>query len=196
MSNLGFYFGAEFSDPDIIKTDFDFARYLFMMNLRTKTLPLWMLDIRFSAGMGTGKMPAQKFFSIESSSSFIAGNSSFRSMDTKEFYGDRFWAFSFEHNFGEVIPGILRIPGIAEFGIEFFLYSNIGYSDFTENALFSYKNGTPEIPNTTASTSDKFYYEFGLGLNRLLLFFRIDVAARFSQYETPKFSFTVTNATF
>ncbi len=196
LSNLGFYFGAEFSDPDLIKTDFDFSRYLFMLNLRTKTLPLWMLDVRFTAGMGTGKMPAQKFFSIESSSSFIAGNSSFRSMNTKEFYGDRYWAFSFEHNFGEVIPGILRIPGIAEFGIEFFLYSNIGFSEFTDNALFSYKNGIPEIPNTTASTSDKYYYEFGLGLNRLLLFFRIDVAARFSQFDTPKFSFTVTNATF
>ncbi len=196
MSNFGFYFGGEFSDPNIIPSDFNFSKYLIMMNLRTKTLPLWQLDVRFSAGLAEGKVPAQKFFSLESSSSFITGNSSFRSMSTKEFYGNRFFAFSFEHNFGEVIPGILRIPGIAEFGIEFILNANIGYSEFSEDALFSDLNGIKIIPQSTESTMDKYYYEFGLGLNRILLFLRADISARFSQFETPKFSFTVTNASF
>ncbi len=196
LSNLGFYLGGEISEPKIIPTDFKFSKFLFIMNLRTKTLPLWQLDLKFSAGIADGKMPAQKFFSLESSSSFVVGNSSFRSMNTKEFYGDVFWAFSFEHNFGEVIPGILRIPGIAEFGIEFITFSNIGYSEFTDNALFSRVNGSKFIPNSTEITIDKYYYEFGLGLNRILLFFRADISARFSQFETPKFSFTVTNASF
>ncbi len=116
----------------------------------------------------------------------------FRGMGVKEFYGDRYAAISLEHNFGEVIPGVLRIPNIASFGIEFILLGRAGWSAFSEQTRL-YTSTT--LPSTNI-TGDRYYYEAGLGLNRVLLFFRVDLSARLSQVEKPKFFFTVSGATF
>ncbi len=116
-----------------------------------------------------------------------------RGMKAKEFYGDRYVSASLEHNFGEIIPGMLRIDNIAEFGVEFITYFNTAFSQFGKNARFSTKNNEPIIPLSTDLTNDKIYYEAGLGLNRLFIFFRTDLTVRFTQRKTPMFVFTFTN---
>ncbi len=63
LSNLGFYLGGEFTSPEIF-SDFEFARLQAMMNLRTKTMPLWRLDMRISGGYSFGNLPSQKFFTL------------------------------------------------------------------------------------------------------------------------------------
>ena len=78
-------------------------------------------------------------------------------MEVKEFLGDRFLSLAFEHNFGEIIPGVLRIPNVASFGIEFVLFGNIGYSEFTDNAVFSKVDGEYYKTRQTAATPDKYF---------------------------------------
>lgn len=117
-------------------------------------------------------------------------------MKVKEFYGDRYAALSMEHNFGEVIPGVLRIPNIASFGIEFLTLANIGWTGFSRDALFATRGAEPYLLPSTDATADRMYYEVGLGLNRILIFFRTDVTVRLSQTEKPKFSFTISSAGF
>jgi hypothetical protein len=111
-------------------------------------------------------------------------------MNVKEFYGDRYAALSLEHSFGEVIPGVLRIPSIASFGIEFIMTGSMGWTDFSKGARLL------EALPSTAQTQDKYYYEAGIALNRILLFFRLDFSARLSQRMTPEYRFTVSSATF
>lgn len=194
FEDFGFQVGAEISNPKFINSDFDYTRIYTGLILRTKTFALSKLDIGIKAGKSLGKLPTQRFFSLESSISGISAQRAFRGMNLKEFYGNEYWSLSFEHNFGEIIPGILRIPNIAEFGIEFITYANVGWSNFTdiadfvENSSFNY--------NSTEATADKYYYEVGLGLNKLLLFFRVDITARLSQVSSPKFFFTITTANF
>lgn len=194
FEDFGFQIGAEFSNPNLIKSDFDYIRIYSGLILRTNTFALSRLDIGIKAGKSFGKLPPQRFFSLESSISGFSAQRAFRGMNLKEFYGNEYWSLSFEHNFGEIIPGILRIPNIAEFGIEFITYANVGWSNFTdvadfiENSSFNY--------NYTEKTADKYYYEVGLGLNKLLLFFRVDITARLSQVSSPKFFFTITTANF
>jgi hypothetical protein len=153
-------------------------------------LPLWRLDARFSGGYSWGDIPPQKFFSLESSIASTAGDGVFRGMNVKEFYGDRFAALSLEHNFGEVIPGVLRIPSIASFGIEVILTGSIGYTEFSRNALV-----IKQLPSTY-STNDTYYYEAGIALNKIFLFFRCDVSGRFSQRSDPELRFTISGSTF
>ena len=113
-------------------------------------------------------------------------------MRIKEFYGDRSASLQFSHNFGEVIPGVLRIPNIASFGIEFILFGGVQWTSFSPQTLAAYPTTLP----TTDITADRTYFELGVGVNRLLLFFRLDVNARISQRDIPELRFTVTNATF
>lgn len=190
FGNIGLQLTAEVSDDRFLPTDFTFRQYTGAFYLRTRTLPLWILDIRLSGGYSEGAVPSQRFFSLESAVASIAGEAAFRGMDVKEFYGDRFAAVAVEHNFGEIIPGILRIPNIASFGIEFLLMGRAGWSEFSQQSRVLTSTTLP----TTRETSDRFYYEAGIGINRLLFFFRVDLSARLSQRESPQFRFTFSGA--
>lgn len=146
--------------------------------------------MRLTGGWSWGDIPPQRFYSLESSISSTAGDGVFRGMNVKEFYGDRFAALSMEHSFGEVIPGVLRIPSIASFGIEFILTGSIGWTDFSKGAIL-----LQPLPSTSQS-QDTYYYETGIALNRILLFFRLDFSARHSQRMQPEYRFTISSATF
>lgn len=192
ISDLGLRLTAEISDPEIIASDFSFERYEGALFWRTRTLPLWRLDLRLSGGFTRGDLPPQRFFSAETSVSGTAVDGSFRTMDVKEFYGDKYISINAEHNFGEVVPGLLRIPNVAAFGIEFIGVANVHWSEFDDKTrLFS---GT-ELPSI-ADTRRQVFYELGIGINRVLIFLRMDVTARMTQTDSPRFSITVSRATF
>lgn len=179
-----------------IGSDFDFTRLHGAFFVRFNTLPYWKADLRIIGGYTFGNVPPQKFFSLESSTSGIASSISLRALNIKEFYGSEFFIFSLEHNFGELVPGILRIPSVAAFGIEFITFGRLAYTNFSNDALYAQNDMINIIPNTTYATKDKYYYEAGLGLNKLLIFFRLDLTARFSQRIKPSFLLTFTNAAF
>ncbi len=191
ISRLGLQITGEFSNPSLIPSGFRFEQYTASFLWRTRTHPLWELDLRLGGGFSRGDLPPQRFFSLESSFSAIAAEAVFRGMKVKEFYGDRFLSISMEHNFGEVVPGILRIPNVAAFGVEFIALGRIGWTEFS--AATRRFTGTT-LP-TTVETADRYYYEAGIGLNRLLLFFRFDLSARLSQVDRPAFFFTISGAT-
>lgn len=192
ISRTGMSLTMEYSNPSVLPSDFEY----FWMNwkglVRMHTLPLWTLDIAASVGYTDGNVPPQRFYSIESAVSGLAFPGTLRGLGTKEFYGNRYAAVTVSHNFGEVIPGILRIPNIASFGIEFIGYSSIAYSTFTNTTVAFTQTTLPTI----SQTPEQLYYEVGIGINRILLFFRFDINARLSQRNNPQFWFTLSAATF
>ncbi len=192
LSRTGMYLFAEHSDPSLLASDFDFTRLDWTGFFRTRTWPLFTLDVLASVGWTWGDVPPQRFFSLESSVSGIAVGSAFRVMQVKEFYGDRYAVLSLAHNWGEIVPGLLRIPNVAAFGIEFITFGSVGWTQFGPRTL---EYTRTELPSTDV-TREQVYYELGLGINRLLLFFRFDVNVRLSQVDTPKWQITVTSATF
>ncbi len=192
ISTFGFNLNAEISNPRLIPSDFSFEHYFGSLQLRTPTLPLWLLDLRFSGGYSRGNVPPQRFFSLESSATYVAAESVFRGMNVKEFYGDSYAAIALEHNFGEVIPGVLRIPNIASFGIEFITIAGVGWTQFSQQTLDYTKTKLP----STSATADGWYYEAGLGFNKIALFLRCDISARFSQRSVPRFGLTLSGATY
>jgi len=183
---------VETSQPSFIPSSFSFTTASWIGVVRVKTMPLWTLDLVGTAGWSWGDVPSQMFASLESSVSGLVVGSVFRGMSVKEFYGDRFATLSISHNFGEVIPGLLRIPDVASFGIEFILFGGVGWTSFSNQTLQFTKTALP----TTDQTSQKLYYEVGVGINRVLLFFRLDVNARLSQRSVPQIRITLSGATF
>jgi len=192
ISRTGMMLHVETSQPSFIPSSFSFTTASWIGVVRVKTMPLWTLDLVGTAGWSWGDVPSQMFASLESSVSGLVVGSVFRGMSVKEFYGDRFATLSISHNFGEVIPGLLRIPDVASFGIEFILFGGVGWTSFSNQTLQFTKTALP----TTDQTSQKLYYEVGVGINRVLLFFRLDVNARLSQRSVPQIRITLSGATF
>lgn len=192
VSRTGLGIRAELSDPSLIPSDLSFRRVEIHGRIRTPTLPLWTLDVDVRAGIAEGDVPPQRFFSLESSVAGLATPGTFRGMAVKEYYGDRFFAISMSHNFGEVIPGVLRIPNVASLGLEFILTSSVAWTAFSERTL----EYSSTILPTLAGTTDGYYGEIGLAINRILLFLRMDVTARITQRSQPEFYLTISSATF
>jgi hypothetical protein len=189
ISQAGFIIAAQHAFP-IMNNGFQFSQAQFQSFIRLTPIPLWKTDIRVSSGWSNGAVPAQKFYSLESSVASTAGDGVFRGMNVKEFYGDLYAAISIEQNFGEIIPGVLRIPNLAAFGIEFILTGSMGWTSFSRNAM-----NIQNLPST-GNTPDHAYFEAGLALNRILFFLRADISARLSQRSVPGFRFTISAATF
>lgn len=192
FANIGVQVQGEIAEPSLVPSSFRFQQVQSTVSLRTPTLPLWELILRFMGGWSFGDVPPQRFFSLESSSSAISNAGALNGLGVKEFYGDRFATLALQHNFGEIIPGVLRIPNIASFGIEFMLNAGIGWSQFSEQA---HRYTATELASTHVSR-EQVYYEVGISLNKILLLFRTDVTARLSQVSSPKLFFTVGLAQF
>lgn len=192
IASNGLRIEAEIANPSIIPTDFNFWQTQAIAYFRVKTLALWRLDGKFVAGISGGRVPPQRFFSMESSASGLAAEGAVRGLGVKEFYGDRYAVLTMEHNFGEIEPGLFRIPNIAPLGLEFLLTGAAGYTEFSKETT----DYMQIMLNSTAATADKSYYEVGLGINRAFLFFRFDITARLSQRVSPQFFFTISSAKF
>ncbi|GJQ62996.1 MAG: hypothetical protein SCALA702_20490 [Melioribacteraceae bacterium] len=192
IANFGFSLNLEVSEPSFISSDYKYRNLTGVTYFRIPTLPIWKMDVIINAGYAWGELPAQKLHSFETSVSGFSSSGALRSVEIKEFYGDRYAEVKVEHNFGELIPGLFRIPNITSFGLEFILHGGFGWSKISNPERVKSKN--PQFIGTT-ETIDKYYYEAGLGLNRLLLFFRFDLSARLSQVDSPQFRLTLSTAT-
>jgi len=192
ISNAGFYFEFENSSHEF-GSAFTFRQYYFEGNIKFATLPLWSLDLKLMAGYSEQDAPAQRYFSNESSSANIVASGAFRAARIKEFYGDRFIAANFEHNFGEIFPGLFRIPNIAAVGLEIIGIFNSGWFDFSPQAKLNNSKLGYNYPSSTV-TSDNIYYEAGIGINRILFFFRLDLTTRLTQTSTPSIRLNITGA--
>jgi len=193
FSRIGLQLRGKASSQEYLASGTDFQQYEGSFFWKFKTLPLWETTITLHSGYSRGTILPQYYYSLESVASLVAPiGDLFRVMKVKEFYGDRVLSVNVEHNLGEIVPGILRIPNIASFGLEFIVIANVAWTDFSANSVID----VPELYKSTTITNDRWYYEFGLGVNKFLLFLRADITVRLSQVATPQFLFTFGNATF
>lgn len=192
ISRQGLQLSYEIADKNVLGGDFSFAMLSWQGFVRMPTMPLWTHDLSLSGTWSWGAVPPQRFMSTETSLNGIAVGNAFRGMNVKEFYGDRSVSMTLSHNFGEVVPGVFRIPNIASFGLELILFGGVAWTTFSEATRDVYK----PFLKTTAETADRYYYDVGLSINRLLIFLRLDVIARLSQRDVPQLRFTVSNAVF
>ncbi|MGH7533364.1 MAG: hypothetical protein ACREL4_08750, partial [Gemmatimonadales bacterium] len=57
--------GAELAAPTIIRNDFTYQRYTVQVQRRQRTLGLGVTTITAAAGIGSGTMPAQRYFTVD-----------------------------------------------------------------------------------------------------------------------------------
>jgi len=174
-------FSIEHSSPSFGRSEFNFTRYrgLLLWNIPTFARSLLFppaLRIRMSGGLGTGTLPPQRIFTLDSRSSGYAPFGVLRGAGVKEFMGDRFVMINIEHNFRSLPFLMLDVPSFYRNGIEMLLHASIAQSW-----------------NGTQSTSDRWYGEAGIGISRIFDLLRMDLTYRFS--EPRRFFFTMSVAT-
>ncbi|MDC1068613.1 DUF5686 family protein [Candidatus Kapabacteria bacterium] len=198
ISNLGIYLESEISNKSIGSSQ-NYERYYTEFNVKLTTLPLWNAKFKFSGAYSRGDIPFQKYYSIETSTAGLTAPGAMRTLSPKEYYGSSFAAVNFEHNFGEIFPGLLRIPNVASFGLEFIFIVNTAWSHFREDEIErNNQSGYNYVSSSMQGNrfENQLFNEVGIGLNKLFLFFRFDFMARVSKGNGPEFRITLSKASF
>ena len=170
----------ESSSPSFGSSDFKYTRYegqltLFLPTMAQDFLFSPMLRMRLSAGTGSGVLPPQRMFVVDSRASGYAPFGVLKAGGLKEFAGDKFVMLNLEHNFRSLPFLALNIPWLYRNSIELVLSGSAAQTWLG-----------------TQSTSGGWYCEAGAGFSRILGLLRFDVSYRFA--DPRRFFFTFSAA--
>jgi hypothetical protein len=110
----------------------------------------------------------QRIFSLESRYDGVAPLGVLRAGGLKEFTGQRFVELTVEHNFRSTPFLILNIPYLYKNSIELITYGTVAQTWSASPVPFG-------------STTNGWYSEAGIGISRILTFFRFDFTYRIAQ---------------
>ncbi len=167
----------EYSSKSFLNSDFGFTRIAGGLRAKFPTYDMSLffnptMSISCYAGILTGDHLPQRLFNLESSYLGTAWFGGLRAAGVKEFSGDRFVLFSVEHNFR-------RLPFLAS-GIPFLYNSNLELIVFGTVAQ-SWLTPSPLAGPPIFKTTNGWYYEGGISINRILDFLRFDLTWRGSE---------------
>ncbi len=165
---------VEYSSKSLLKSDFGFTRISggFKAKFPSYNLNLFFnptMSISFTGGILTGTKLPQRLFNLESSYYGSAWFGSLRAARVKEFSGDRFVVLNVEHNFRRVPFLATGIPFLYKSNLELIVFGSVAQSWLSPSPIAG-----PPIFNTT----NGWYYEGGLSINRILDILRFDLTWR------------------
>ena len=163
----------EHSNPNFLSSSYEFTRAMVRGEARINTYSSRLLfpptlNIKLAAGIATESVPPQRIFSLESRYDGIGPLGVLRGGGVKEFSGQRFVTFTIEHNFRSTPFLMLNIPYLYRNSIEVTLYGTAAQT-WTSKAL------------PFGVSTNGWYSEAGIGISRILTFFRCDFTYRFAQ---------------
>jgi hypothetical protein len=166
-------FEIEHANPGLLSSTFDFTRMAVRGEARLTTYSSRLLfppvlNIKVSAGVSGGSLPTQRVFSLESRYDGVGPFGVLRGSDLKEFAGDRFISLCVEHNFRSTPFLFLNIPFLYKNSIELITYGTVAQT-------------WSKVPLPFGTTTNGWYSEAGVGISRILSFFRLDFTYRFKQ---------------
>ncbi len=164
----------EDSSRSILNSDFGFTRIAGGLRAKFPTYDMSLffnptMSISCYGGILTGDRLPQRLFNLESSYLGTAWFGGLRAAGVKEFSGDRFVLISLEHNFRRIPFLASGIPFLYESNLELIVFASAAQSWLTPSAFA----GPP-----TFKTTNGWYYEGGISVNRILDLFRFDLTWR------------------
>jgi hypothetical protein len=163
--------GIDYTSPTLNST-FDYiqlttrAEYHCPTFLGSLLLPP-TLTMKFSAGTSFGSLPPQRYFYLDSPLLGYAPTGTLRGIGIKEFSGDTYFLVSLEQNFRNVPFLWMNIPFLYKNSIELLMFGTVAQS-------WKYAHSAPADIHPT----NGLYEEVGVGIGKILGFFRIDYAYR------------------
>ena len=174
-------FAVEHSNPSLLTSDFRFTRLSFVGKQHQLVSRFMALDVYFRGGYAFGALPPQRLFDVISGSSGFNVDGILRTVEDKEFSGDRLAILQFDYNFGSLPFRILGIPYLNNTDV--LLYFGSMYTDISASS-----NAIQTRPIVRAA---KLFHEAGFGIGRLLTFFRLDFTWRLTNRTRDNFQLTL-----
>ncbi len=164
---------VEAAEPSLFGGEMDFVRWTFQGGYRISTLndrsPFGSyLAAYVSAGLATGRVPAQRSFSLETQSSSFAPLGVLKAAAVREYAGDRFACLTVEHNFRSAFFLWLGIPYFYKNGYETIVGATVASSGFASR------------PAVLGSATPGLYTEAGVAVSKILQLLRLDLTYRFT----------------
>jgi len=163
----------EHSNRNFLASSFDFTRLIVRGEAKVSTYSARLLFpptlcFTFAAGSSWGTLPVQRLFGLESSYDGVGPLGVLRGGGVKEFVGHRFATVSVEHNFRSTPFLLLNVPYLYRNNIELIVHGAVAQAWSTSPLPFG-------------RTTGGWYTEAGIGISRILSFFRLDLTYRMKE---------------
>lgn len=163
-----FSLGIKYSNNSFINSDFNFKQFEFFYQTLIRTFRYSSLSMRVFGGISDGNVPIQQMYALPGNPSYISSSNTFRTLRSREIYGDRVIYFNLEHDFRDEFFRALNLDFLTKFDLQVNTFLNGGWVDIKSNLIdYSYYSVEKlKLP----------LFEIGFALKKGLIPFQIDFA--------------------
>jgi hypothetical protein len=168
-------FEMEKSSSSLLKSDFEFSRFLLRTEYRFTTYQSRVLfppalRLRLVVGTSDGLLPVQRVSVLDSPLLGFGPFGVLHGAGVKEFGGERFVLLTVEHNFRNTPFLVLNIPFLYKNSIEVIVHASVAQSWVRSNST-----------SIILQPTNGWYTETGLGISRIFGLLRLDITRRFKE---------------
>ena len=168
-----------YSNKKFLKSNLDFTKYEFTTTGRVNTFNTASLEFKVYGMYNNGALPFQLLYGSPGNIDALYQNNSFRVLNVNEIFGDRVLNIFLEHNFGDELFRLLKIPGLKDWGILLSSFLDMGISEISERSK--------SILVHPIKTFNRPFYEAGFGIGHVLVPFKIEFAWRLNYLDKNNF---------
>jgi hypothetical protein len=167
------------SDSKLLKSKLDFTQYNLNLDGTVNTFKSEKFVFKFSTYYSDGPIPYQLLYALPGNIDIASKNWTFRTVSFNEYFGDKVTTLFIEHQFGDELFRLLRIPKVQDLELQLTGFINIGWIDVSEKTktLLSFKNNVLTKP----------LMEAGLSIGHILFPLRLEFAWRLNHLEKKNF---------
>ena len=180
--------GCSWNKADLQGESFTFMEYSVGLRGRFDLGRIGTTSYRLTADITNGKLPSQRLNNLPGSVDYITHRWRFRTLDFREFGGDRRAILFFDHDFDDQLFRWLHIPFLESSAWGFHVFGGAGWTTMTEE--------TRLLQTVPVLEANDPFYEIGFGLDRVFLLFGIDVAWRLNHFRDGRNFFIGISAPF
>jgi hypothetical protein len=178
--------GGGWHDADLEGSQWSFMTWLARLDGSFDFGVPGIFTYRLTADGADGALPAQMLFNLQGSMNYIADGRRFRTLDFREFGGDRRVTAMFTYSFRDWLFRAARIPLLKESGIGLEFFASGGYTTMTAS--------TRVLQPIDISQAKLPFWEAGFGLDNILGLLRVDFGWRLNHFREGRNFFFGVNA--
>jgi hypothetical protein len=180
--------GAEYASPSFIENDFDFFRVFGRLWRRQRTFNMGLTTINAVAGLSTGQLPPQRYFTVDFGRGAFVQPNSFTTMNETNFSGNRAAMVYVNHDFDQQLFRRSRIPLLREVPFTASVHGGVFWTDLVDHMA---NPGDMDV-----LTAPSAYSEIGFGIGNLTPMiapfnFAVSFTWQLSSYDTDRFEFRI-----
>jgi hypothetical protein len=178
--------GLAWHEADLEGSQWNFTTWKARLNGEYNIGLLGIISYRLAADAADGALPTQMLFNLQGSVDYQSDPRRFRTLEFREFGGDRRVTAQFTYDFRDWLFRTIGVPLLKSSGIGLELFASGGWTTMTST--------TRALQTVPVSESKRPFWEAGFGLENILTIFRIDFGWRLNHFREGRNFFFGINA--